>query len=352
MLGIQLLVLGALLMVVPTIIGTLFIKTQKNLLFVWCSGQITLWAGFLFICVPLILWKKSFTMACHIYNGYTFLLVLLAFVLLGRKYCLYKRSNLNHGIIRNKVTGKQKILWGIFGCLLVLQLWMTVFWAYEEGDDAFYLATATITEASDTMYVRLPYTGATTGLDARHGLAPFPVWIAYLSRMSGMHPITVGQIILPLVIVGMAYGIYGLLAAHLCKEKKESLAFFMIVIELLFMFGGYSLYNAENFLLVRASQGKAVVANIVIPFLLYLYLKIFSDLQENKRSSIGGWILVALTAIAGCLCSTQGTILVCMMMGVTGVCATFVYKNVKVFLQTGLCCMVPGILAVLYLCIH
>lgn len=354
MLGMQLLILGCLLWLVPTIIGTMFERTQRNWLFAWCSGQITLWAGFLFICVPMILCEKSFMTVCHVFNGYTLSLVLFALILKGRENFLLgkNKKSVLHNEIKNKLTVRQGILWGIFACLFVFQLWMTVFWAYEEGDDAFYLATATITEASNTMYIRLPYTGATTGLDARHGLAPFPVWIAYLGRMSGMHPITVGQIVLPVAIVGMAYSVYGLVVAHLCKERKENIPLFMILVELLILFGGYSLYTTENFLLVRASQGKAVIANIILPFLLFLFLRILSGAEEEKGKSIGEWVLVALTAIAGCLCSTQGTILVCIMLGITGVCAALEYKKIKVLLQAAICCVMPGILAVLYMCMH
>ena len=84
-------------------------------------------------------------------------------------------------------------VWCLFAVLLLIQLAAAGMLAYEEGDDAFYVAVATGTESSDTLYDILPYTGATTGTDARHGLAPFPVWTAFLARLSGIHPATVNQ---------------------------------------------------------------------------------------------------------------------------------------------------------------
>ena len=45
--------------------------------------------------------------------------------------------------------------------------------------------------------------------------------------------------------------------------------FFMILTELLLLFGGYSVYSVENFVMVRASQGKAILAGIILPFLFY-----------------------------------------------------------------------------------
>ena len=44
------------------------------------------------------------------------------------------------------------------------------------------------------MYQKLPYTGMSTELDVRHGLAPFPIWIAWLSQMTGIATVAVAQL--------------------------------------------------------------------------------------------------------------------------------------------------------------
>ena len=77
------------------------------------------------------------------------------------------------------------LLWLCFLALLAFQLVQAVRMAYADGDDAYYVAISAITQDAENMYVKLPYTGGETGLDARHGLAPFPIWISFLARMAG-----------------------------------------------------------------------------------------------------------------------------------------------------------------------
>ena len=344
MIGIQILILGIILLVIPVVVGSLFVEIsgkKRCLPFAWVSGQILLWAGFQVMSIPLILLEKSFSLLCVFFNIYTLLLVIVALVMRKAKGISVVSKVDNHG---KECMG----LWIIFGLLSWLQLVLTAFLAYEEGDDAFYVAISTITESSNSMYHSLPYTGKTTQLDARHGLAPFPVWVAYLARVSGMQAVTVAQIALPLVLIGMAYAIYYLIATRLFADKKQNIPFFLILVEWLVLFGGYSVYTAENFLLVRASQGKAVIANIIIPFLLYLLMLLLEKVQKKEKPQVRYWILLALVMTAGCLCSTLGTVLTCMLLAVVGLCTAVCYRNGRVLVPMALCGVVPVGMALLY----
>lgn len=349
MVAIQILILGILLGVVPVIVGSLFvnrIENRESVLFGWISGQIVLWAAFLGISVPLILLEKSFSLLCLCFSVLLAVLVAVAFaaLLMKRK----KAAGEVQSREKNSYTKAEYVQWIPVAVLLLLQLILTVFMAYEEGDDAYYIAVSTITESADTMYRSLPYTGMSTGLDARHGLAPFPIWIAYLARMSGMPAVTVGQIALPLVLLTMAYGIYYLIANQLFADKRKNIPLFMILVEVLFLFGGYSVYSAENFLLVRASQGKAVIANIVIPFLFYLLLLLLEALQKQGKTAGKQWLLLAFTMMAGCLCSTMGTVLTCILLGAAGICTAVSYRKWRILIPMVLCCAVPAGMALLY----
>lgn len=350
MLGIRIVILGIFLLLIPTLIGTLFERKQgqtEGLIFCWISGQMLTWAGFLVICVPMILLKQSFSLVSTLFHGYQGILLLAAIV-----FGIYRKRQ-SVGIREKKEMIKKAgrtahIWWIVFWLLLILQWVLTIFLAYEEGDDAFYFATATITEQSDTMYLLLPYTGFSTGLDARHGLAPFPVWIAYLAKVSGIPALVVAQVLLPLALLGMSYGIYYLMAKHLCTEKEETVGLFMVLTEMLFLFGGYSLFTAENFMLVRASQGKAVIAGIILPFLMYLIMRLMRSLQKQERYGIIPWMLFAATMTAACLCSTQGTILSCVLIGIAGLCVAVSYKKIRLLIPLVLCSGVPVCMALLY----
>lgn len=349
---IQILILALLLGAAPFLAGGLFVRTGgegSDLPFRWVSGQMFLWAGFQIICVPLILMhqKNNFRHLCMLYGGF---LAVSLFLALGAE--VRRRRGLKTRPVEKRDRERDMAataLWLLVFGLLLLQQILAVTMAYEEGDDAFYVATSVITESADTMYQILPYTGFATALDARHGLAPFPVWAAFLSRLSGVHAATVSQIVLPVVLIAMAYSVFFLIGRSLVGDNRRGFPLFMLFIELLVIFGGQSLYTSENFLLVRTAQGKAVLAGIVIPFLIWLLLTSAERLQRGDKAGLRYWLLLGMAMVSGCLCSTQGSLMVCLLSGAGGLCIAVCCRSRKVILPVALCCVTPMIFSVLYL---
>lgn len=338
--------------IVPLLVGTLYAGggREKTVGFLWVCGQMTIWAGFLVICVPLILLRVE--------NGVTFLMwsfgglmALLAAVALVK--CFGKRDWNKLGKAEETKGEKATLLLKALVLLLfLLQVGGMIFLAYEEGDDAFYVAVSAISASSDTMYQILPYTGAGTLLDARHGLAPFPIWISVLSRWTDIPVAVLAHVVLPICLLGMVYCIYLELGRLLYGGDEKKRFTFLLLLEVLLLFGGQSLYTAENFLLVRTAQGKAVLAAIVLPFLLVQCFAITRKLGEQRKIAFGDWILVILSQAVGCLCSTQGAFLVCLFTGVVGCCQAVCYRRWKVLFPVALGCVLPMVMMMLYLMVQ
>ena len=344
---VQILILTILLILVPTAVGGIAAKVDNGLAFRWVSGQIILWAGFQVICVPMILAQRDFRDVVTLFSGYTAAMVLLAAAIGVRRHAKRFPGNVPRNGSREK-DAVALLLWVCVAVLLLIQLVLACVLAYEEGDDAFYVAVSSITADSNSMYQVLPYTGGATGLDIRHSLAPMPIWVAYVARISGMRAVTVAQIALPVVLIVMSYAVYYLLGQRLFSDGMRKPALFMLAIQFLVLFGGYSTYSAENFLLVRTAQGKSVMANIVIPFQLYLLLMILEKLQDEEKTGAGVWLMVTLTMITGCLCSTQGTLLICMLLGIVGLCILVCYRKWRIIPIMLGCGIFPVGMALLY----
>lgn len=348
MILLQVLLIGILLLVVPTWVGILFTgvdKDLKKLPMQWISGQMILWAGFQVLCVPMVLAEKDVSRLLDYYMLFGAILLLGATVFF---VCRRKQRVLR--LVHEKPQNKWcYIVWAGFWALLLFQLVQAVVMVYADGDDAFYVAEATYAANSDTMYQKIPYTGWPTILDVRHGLAPFPIWIAFLSKISGIRTVTVAHVILPMILIPMTYAIYYLLGSKLLAKKKELVPMFLIFTELLVLFGDYSFYTVENFMIARSRQGKAALGSIVIPMLILLLLILLEKLQESQKVAPGYWILLAATLTAACLCSTLAALLVCMMVGITGLCAAVCYRKWLVVIPMSLCCIPCVIYACLYL---
>ncbi len=327
-------------------------------LFRWIGGQMCLWAGFHIICVPFILRGRSFGDVVKVYVVYMAALILLSLARQIRFLASLARRDKGMGT-DSRISGKREktgrkadkvavVLWCCAGCLLLLQLAAACFLAYEEGDDAFYVAISTSTVDADTMYQKHPYTGGPVELDARHALAPFPVWVALIARLTGIHPATTAQVALPVILIVMAYGCIYLLGNRLCGGDARKLPLFLLMAECLVLFGGYSTYSVENFLLVRTAQGKAVLAAIVLPFLLLLLYLLLERQKEGVRVGAGSWFLLALTMVTGCLCSTLGSFLTCLFVGIAGLCGAVCLRRWKSLPLLAGCCIIPMGMVFLY----
>lgn len=322
-------------------------RYRKNLPFLWVTGQMLLWAVFQLICVPYVLRAGKFSGVVNTYCIITAFIVLLSVILtIG-----WFRAGKNAMTILQQKKDKKvwyDCLWLLFFALLLFQLLQAVRMTYSDGDDAYYVTIATIAEKSDEMYTILPYTGGTTGLDARHGLASFSLWIAFLSRISGIQAVSVAHVAVPLMLIPLTYSIFYLIGSRLCSKSGEKLPLFMVLTELLVLFGDYSIYTAEKFMIARSRQGKAALASVIIPMLFFLLLLILERLQEQQKTEWMLWLVLVTTVIAGCLCSTQGAELICLLIGIVGLCTAWCYRKWKILIPFAACCIPAVCYAVLY----
>jgi len=336
---------------VPLAIGTLpaiFVdKKRKAFGFMWTTGTILMWALFQVICVPLIItenfdWQLQehhFPYVVYLFGAASAVFAVVSVVLWLVSYRKYGTQIAPLPTKEKEKRGRQEcFFWGVFGLLLLLQLVCSVVMRYADGDDAFYVAVSTITESSNTMYKILPYSAGSTETSARHGLAPFPIWIAFLARVSDCQVTFVAHTVVSTVLIFMTYVIYGQIGKVLWAKKKEYLPVFLCFIALLVIFGDYSIYTPENFMLARSRQGKAALGNIIIPMTIYLFLLLFERIKEQKKGEWMLWVLLAATVTAACLCSTLGTFLMCLFLGVIGLSAGLVYRRPGLIWRTALCC--------------
>ena len=229
--------------------------------------------------------------------------------------------------------------WGIVAVLLGFQLVMAVFTSSFDGDDAYYVVNSLITQETDTLYRILPYTGLSTDLDLRHSMAVFPIWVAYLSRMTGIHATIVSHTILPFFLISITYGIYYQIGKKLLSEKKEMLPTYMILICGLHIFGNTSIYTNATFLIMRNWQGKSMLANVVIPAIFLVLLWLFEEEKEQKEGKKVLWFLLFVLNIVAAMMSTASVFLNSLLIGIMALVLTVRKKDLSVLLRLFMCCI-------------
>ncbi len=259
--------------------------------------------------------------------------------------------------LRKQRYSRESVLyWGIFAAILLFQMYMAFTRASFDGDDAYYVTESLLAQQANVMNTILPYTGSSTSLDIRHALAVITMWVAFIARAGGIHATIVSHTVLPLLYIPMTYLVYIQIGRILFRKKHEMLPVFMVIMALIQMFGNTSIYTPETFFLTRTWQGKSLVANLVIPLLLWLFLWISRDMSEGKNwkelessqkmERISPWILMGLVNMTSGICSSMGVILGTILIGIYTIVMLVVTRRFSVVLGA-FCACIPNLIYVL-----
>lgn len=233
--------------------------------------------------------------------------------------------------------------WALVLGLIGFQLWIAFSKASFDGDDAYYVVMSLLTDETDTLYRIKPYTGLSTYLDYRHSMAVFPIWIAYIARVTGIHTTIVCHTFLPFVLIPMTYWIYYEIGKSLLGKGSKNLPAFLILVNLCQIFGNTSIYTNATFLLTRTWQGKSVLANLIIPTLFCIFLWMFQENTEQKSEgkfgNAGLWLLLFLLNIVAAMTSTASVFLMSLTIALMALCLSIAYKNYHLLWKFALTCL-------------
>lgn len=348
------------MLLVPLGMGLLITPWLKNRTDIFIKsylfGMVLYLAAFQMIIITNMFTSNNFFEVCTVFSYVSVALAGAGFILAVAFMVKKKKAvSLSKSVDVSETDRKKKIenivLWILFAGTLLFQLIQAVRLTFPDGDDAYYVGTASYGANMPQMYSRIPYTGATTEFDTRHCLAPFPYFIAFLGRLSGVGVSVIAHSILPLFFILFAYGIYYLIAREVCREARE-VSLFMLIVSVLFMFGNYSVYSMETFMMTRIRQGKASLGSFVLPLGFYLLLMFAKNIEKNRQDKIAAVLLLASNGLVGALLTTMGNFIYPCMVVVGGLCVCLGKKKWKnIFWVLG-ACVPSGIMALMYFVIR
>lgn len=338
---IKMLLAGLWLLAVPWFAGcVVLVKSRKR-----SSGMCFL-AGYLFMfsvmeimTLPMIYAKLSLHILKYSFAGIMGIMALLGVIVLGRK-----RKNFDTAEKKVRIS----VYFWIAGAMIFAQLLVASFLAHMDADDAFYVATATTAVHTDTIFSVNPYTGYDyVNLPSRYVLSPFPVFLAVISSLCGIHPAITAHVIFPAVFIFMAYLVLHQYAKGRFPEDRDARGIFMIFSAVIIWFSGYSIYNSENFQMIRIWQGKACMAAVFLPLLLYLGISII--MKEKQEYS---WILLLMADISCCLLSSMGIILSCILLVILIIMGLLRFHDLQKAARAALCTLPSLVLGAVYIMIR
>ena len=286
--------------VLPFCMGMLPVRymkeEHKSFGMVWLSGWMMMFAVFEVLVVPFIVREASFSMAIQCYTVVIGILAVL-FLFLGRSTvpaCLrkWKEARPDWG---------QAMIMFLVLTLIILQLIFAFYMQYLDGDDSFFVATSLTSQHTDTMYRFTPYYGANGGLDIRHALSPEPIFMAWLSEVSGIHVTIICHSYISILFLILMYCIYGQVGSQLFPLQRKNRWLFLLFLNIWYLFGNVSIYAAESFAYTRTWQGKAMFPNLMVP-LLFLWLLYMA----KNEMDVGEWSMLFVIILCTVFTTSTG----------------------------------------------
>lgn len=237
----------------------------------------------------------------------------------------------------------------IFVLFILLQVVMRLLQQISDGDDAFYIATAANSYTSGTMNYVQPYTGnVSNNIDMRHAFAAAPTWLAFLSKVTTIHPAIMGHSVLAPILIILHYLVILQIGGLLFKDRKNEKYLFSSLVALFNMYGYVSIYTPQTFFLTRTWQGKSIFANLFLPMILLLLLWMADKAREIKIEKTL-YVLASIIMFAGSSMTTMAVALLPMVF-MLGMLFLAIYRREPWMLLKGVATCIPvGVVGLLYL---
>ncbi|MGN0495231.1 MAG: DUF6077 domain-containing protein [Lachnospiraceae bacterium] len=298
---------------IPMLIGELVVYRDnsdflQSVFMKYMMGFFAVMSLFWILCLVMTFLKISFTKLCIVYSGCLVLLSIISICL-----CYVKEQKWKKKWKYSRPKGCEILYLILFVFLLGVQVYYSVFydstiWSY---DDVTYVVLSQDTISSDHMYMSNEVTGLMTDFSPKRVLNSWPIYIAYLSKMTGFHVTTIAHTIIPAVFLLIGYGVYNFLATGLLKDREDRLIF-LCILSVLFIFGFHTPYSLTFRFLITLWQGKAVLFAIVLPFLFAFLPRIYERKFYMRTACY--LLITSMTACSLTMMGSGMTIAVCVVM--------------------------------------
>lgn len=334
------------LIVLPICIGnTICCLLKQNIMLSKCFvvGHITMWAVCQLVAVPLILMKQSFLVVVVLLSFVYVFLILYGLLnkkfrqgygvmVSGLKYKTFAYGRKKSELIQDVAAFVIMVL------ALLLIVLASIFLQHTDADDSRFVVNAVDIYRTN----RLLLTDVNSGNAISTFLgdlnkdvtSPWPVYVAYISRITGIYPSIMMHTVLPPVIMLLLGTIYWILSEQFFGKDVFHRCLFVCFAILLNIYGYYSIFTSETFILIRMWQGKATLAGVGIPIMLWLFLEFYKN--ESKDS----YLMLVIADMGMCLLSNMGIIICGIMLGCYGIVYGIAKKSWRVMLLMWLMCII------------
>lgn len=326
-----------LFLTIISMLGYMFnncIKMQRgNHLFI---GFFLYFALFEIVALPMIILQSPLHMLCTVWR-------IVCVVIVGAFLTLAIRKKIV--LSKKSITTNNWLFWAML-TLALLQILFVCMQKNNSWDTAFYIGNVVDAIQTDSMYLYDGYTGWIENVvNIKYAICTFYMHDAAIGYIFGIHGAIVCRFFNTILCQIFSIYVVYLLGMEIWKKKTEAYA--MVCFWIVTNFGVSTGYFANDFLLSRSYEAKAFCANIVLPAVLLLLLRLVRKQNENSC-----FIILFIVNIASVAISSSCLMLVPLLEGIFFLIILMLYRNWHLIWKMIVCILPSGAYLILYLLNH
>lgn len=273
----------------------------------------------------------------------------------GKRKQAGKAAEGSRGSISPSKAGVGTILLEI-GCIILIcfHVFVVTYTMHVDDDDVVYVGAATTSVDTDTVFRYNPQSGLPikdmneNSLD-RVAAAPLHVFVAAISKLSGVRPAVLCHTVLPPILSIYFFFTLYLIGGLLFQHDRTKTALFTLFAWLAIIYSGFSVYTSGDFLMVRSWQGKGIFCGLLIPAALYIFIRLYQEKGILHGNDALCLLSVSMTAA---LATSMGAALLCMMAAVWLLMLLIRFHHFGRTVLAALCFAPAAFGVILYMAIH
>lgn len=233
------------------------------------------------------------------------------------------------------------ILFAILLLIIGIQIWIVTSSYNFTLDASFYVAGVSTNVETNMINVYDPFTGNWQDhFEMRYFFATYPVSDAVWCYLTGIPALVWTKSVMAAVVIILTNMIYYMIGEELFGGKgneKVLMLGFIALMNLMFV----TIYTSSLFLYTRTYEGKAIVGNLSIMAVLYMFILY---VKGNRPKNF--WLLTFLICFGSNTVSSSANMLIPVEMTALFVPEILLHKKFKDLIYYGLC-ILPGLILAL-----
>ena len=337
--------------IVPFLIGEIvrFRSNGKR------SGTVDNFAyGFMFMCVlflilavPAIFLRASFHVLLYTWSVIVVVLCAVSLVVFLRNNRYREVSEGAAGFFNGIFADRMTLaVWCAATFIILFEACLPAVRMHIDTDDARFIAEAMEAVEKDTLLLHHAITGKYIGFvpgeQIKDVTSPYPLFIALLSRLFGLHPAITAHTVLPFLFILLSYIVFGMIGSFLTGADVKKTGLFLLFLSLINLFSFETIYASGYTLLTIIWQGRSVCAMIMLPFLWYILMGI----SAKERIGAADYLMMIAAALANTMLSNMGSIFAPVLIAVYAFVYLMRNRSLRTFALMCMCA-VPSFVCIL-----